>query len=415
MALNFNILRSVLSEPFFISSAEAEKLTALVAGLFTPNLEFERMTPEERAALASVHTVSAASSDTVQRIGVISMRGVLSKYDSMCAAGMESYGRMIRAFDANPDIDAIVMDIDSPGGTVTGTEELAATIKAASKPVVAFVNGMAASAAYWIASSCRKIIAGTDTAIVGSIGVMSTWADLRGYYAQQGIVIRDIYAPQSNNKNSESRAAADGNFKPIQDHLSVLADKFHATVRANRPLVAADQLTGSTYFAKDVVGTLVDEIGNFDAALVSAAALAAPSPSASHTNSSINMSQKANHYAALAAAAGVEAFESADGSITLTADQAAAVDSSIGTAIGAFSKIQGQQKESQATVTKLQDDLTQANARIAELEKQLDHAPGAASATVTPSADGTKSEGRGASNFGEALANATEYLNTQNQ
>lgn len=413
MVLNFNIIRSVFSEPFYISSAEAEKLTALVAGLFTPNLEFERMTAEERAALASVHTIAASGTDTVQRIGVVSMRGVLSKYDSMCAAGMESYGRMIRGFDADPEIDAIVMVIDSPGGTVVGTEELGATVKATSKPVVAFVNGMAASAAYWIASSCDKIIAGTDTALVGSIGVMSTWADLRGYYAQQGIVIRDIYAPQSKDKNSESRAAADGNFKPIQDHLSVLAEKFHATVRANRPLVAAEQLAGATYFAKDVVGTLVDGIGNFDMALASAAALAAPA--SSHTNSSTNMSQKTNHtYAALAAAAGVEAFESADGSITLTADQAAAVDSQIGTAIGAFSKISVQQKESLASIIKLQDDLTQANARIEELEKQLDNAPGAEAAAVITQADGIKTEAKGASNLGEALANAQEFLNSQN-
>lgn len=411
MAINFNILRSVLSEPFFISSAEAEKLTALVAGLFTPNLEFERMTPEERAALASVHTVSASGSDIVQRIGVISMRGVLSKYDSLCATGMESYGRMIRTYDADPNIDAIIMDIDSPGGTVAGTEELAATIKAASKPIVAFVNGVAASAAYWIASSCRKIIAGTDTAIIGSIGVMSTWADLRGYYAQQGIVVRDIYAPQSKDKNSESRAAADGNFKPIRDHLSVLADKFHATVRANRPLVAADQLTGSTYFAKDVVGTLVDEIGNFDAALAGAAFLAAP-PAISHTNSPIDMSQKTNHtYAALAAAAGAEALESADGSITLTADQAAAVESSIAIALGAAGKLpdlQAQLKTAQASETKLQEELQASSDRIAVLEQESQAGPGAASATITPPADGAKGASA-VTDFASALEEARKY------
>lgn len=209
MVLNFNILRSVLSEPFYISSIEAERLTALVAGLFTPNIEFERMEPEERAALASIHSVSVADTDTIRRVGVISMRGVLSKYDSMCSVGMESYARMIREFDVDPEIDAIVLNIDSPGGTVAGTEELGAAIKGATKPVVGFVNGMAASAAYWLCSACRKIVAGTDTSIVGSIGVMCTWADMRGYYAQQGIVIRDIYAPQSGDKNSETRAAAD--------------------------------------------------------------------------------------------------------------------------------------------------------------------------------------------------------------
>lgn len=412
MALNFNILRSVLSEPFFISSAEAEKLTALVAGLFTPNIEFERMTPEARASLASVYNVSGGSgSATDQRIGVVSVRGVLSKYDSLCAAGMESYSRMIRNFDADPDIDAIVVDIDSPGGMVAGTEEFGAAIKAASKPVVAFVNGMAASAGYWIASSCRRIIANNTTAIVGSIGVMSSWADLRGYYAQQGIVMRDIYAPQSKDKNSEGRAAQDGNFKPIQDHLAVLADKFHATVRANRPLVSLDQLTGSTYFAKDVVGTLIDEIGNFEAALATAASLAAPKSTNTNQNQ-FNMSQKANNtYAALAAAAGIDALESADGSITLTSEQASAVESSIATALGAVGKLPGLQaqlKTAQASETKLQGELQAATDRIATLEKEAQAGPGAASATITPPADGAK----GASaitDFASALEEARKY------
>lgn len=404
MILNFNLLRSVLAEPFYLSNTEAEKLTALVAGLFTPNVEFERMTPEERAALASVHTIIPASgSGTTRRIGVITLRGVLSKYDSMCAAGMESYGRMIREYDADPEIDAIVLNIDSPGGTVAGTEELGATIRAATKPVVAFVNGMAASAAYWIASACRKIVAGTDTSIVGSIGVMCTWADMSGYYAQQGIVIRDIYAPQSGDKNSETRAAADGNLKPMQDHLAVLAEKFHAVVRANRPLVTVEQMTGSTYFAKDVVGTLVDTIGNFEEALSIAASLA--TPSAPKTKSTTRNMSKLN-YAALAAAAGVAAFESADGSITLTAEQAAAVESHI----GAFSAIKTQQEE----VSKLQQELKEKDTQIAELREQLDNAPGAESAAVSAPADGTKMEVSGASNFGEALAHAIEFVNSQN-
>ncbi len=403
MVLNFNILRSVLSEPFYISSIEAERLTALVAGLFTPNIEFERMEPEERAALASIHSVSVADTDTIRRVGVISMRGVLSKYDSMCSVGMESYARMIREFDVNPEIDAIVLNIDSPGGTVAGTEELGAVIKGATKPVVGFVNGMAASAAYWLCSACRKIVAGTDTSIVGSIGVMCTWADMRGYYAQQGIVIRDIYAPQSGDKNFETRAAADGNLKPMQDHLSVLAEKFHAVVRANRPLVTVEQMTGSTYFAKDVVGTLVDTIGNFEEALSIAASLA--TPSAPKTKSTTRNMSKMN-YAALAAAAGVAAFESADGSITLTAEQAAAVESHI----GAFSAIKNQQAE----VSKLQQELKEKDKQLAELREQLDNAPGAESASVSAPADGTKTDVAGAANFGEALSNAIEFVKSQN-
>jgi ClpP class serine protease len=68
----------------------------------------------------------------------------------------------------------IVLNFDSPGGSITGVHELANTIKAVNKPTVAYVAGMAASAAYWLAAACDQIV--TDaTAELGSIGVIGVW------------------------------------------------------------------------------------------------------------------------------------------------------------------------------------------------------------------------------------------------
>jgi ClpP class serine protease len=68
----------------------------------------------------------------------------------------------------------VVFSFDSPGGSVTGVHELANTIKAVDKPTVAYVAGMAASAAYWLAAACDRIIADA-TAELGSIGVVGVW------------------------------------------------------------------------------------------------------------------------------------------------------------------------------------------------------------------------------------------------
>jgi ClpP class serine protease len=74
---------------------------------------------------------------------------------------------------ANDDVKSIVLEIDSPGGEVTGVSEFAEMVFAArgTKPIVAYVGGDGCSAAYWIASACEHIVV-ADTAIVGSIGVV---------------------------------------------------------------------------------------------------------------------------------------------------------------------------------------------------------------------------------------------------
>jgi ClpP class serine protease len=82
------------------------------------------------------------------------------------------------------------LDIDSPGGTVAGTPELAAAVSALDqkKPVYAFSSGLMASAAYWIASQARAIYA-TPSAQVGSIGVVQAVVDRSAAINAAGIKV----------------------------------------------------------------------------------------------------------------------------------------------------------------------------------------------------------------------------------
>ncbi len=79
---------------------------------------------------------------------------------------------------ADPAVKAIVLDIDSPGGEVTGVDELATAIRSmnAEKPIVAYGTGTVASAAYWIAAACDQVVI-SKTSAVGSIGCMATILD----------------------------------------------------------------------------------------------------------------------------------------------------------------------------------------------------------------------------------------------
>jgi ClpP class serine protease len=90
------------------------------------------------------------------------------------ATSVEVLATDIQAAIDNPAIARLVLDLDSPGGQATGIAELAALIHASPKPVIAYVDGMAASAAYWIAAAADSIIL-SSTALVGSIGVVASY------------------------------------------------------------------------------------------------------------------------------------------------------------------------------------------------------------------------------------------------
>jgi capsid assembly protease len=118
---------------------------------------------------------------------VVSVRGVLARYADQINGECQDQGRSaehlqrdLLAVAGNPRVKRIVLRIDSPGGTVAGTAETGAVIRqisASGKLVVAFVDGMAASAAYWLASQADEIVMGGPTTEVGSIGVITAHVD----------------------------------------------------------------------------------------------------------------------------------------------------------------------------------------------------------------------------------------------
>lgn len=113
-------------------------------------------------------------------VAVIPLRGVVAHRmggmsEMSGAMSTERFSGMFRQALGDDSVSAIVIDIDSPGGTIAGVTELAAEIYAARgrKPIVAHVNALAASAAYWIASAADRIES-TPSGQVGSIGVITS-------------------------------------------------------------------------------------------------------------------------------------------------------------------------------------------------------------------------------------------------
>lgn len=119
--------------------------------------------------------------------GVISHRAGTLK-ESSGGTSTERFGAALRQAVADPGISAIVLDVDSPGGTVSGVPELAADLFRARgrKPIVAVANALAASAAYWVAAQADELVV-APSAQVGSIGVMSAHTDVSKALEMRGI------------------------------------------------------------------------------------------------------------------------------------------------------------------------------------------------------------------------------------
>jgi capsid assembly protease len=203
------------------------------------------------------------------RVAVIPVQGPIFRRadlfsDISGATTVESLAKDFNAALSNPDVKAILLEIDSPGGEVAGINEFAGMIHAArgKKPVVAYADGLAASAAYWIASAADEIVC-EPTAILGSIGVVSTVPNPAARSA------REIQFVSSQSPNKRPDPNTDAGRATIQGLVDSLAAVFVSTVARNRGVseetVVSDYGRGGVLVGqKAVEAGLADRLGTFE-------------------------------------------------------------------------------------------------------------------------------------------------------
>jgi signal peptide peptidase SppA len=127
--------------------------------------------------------------------GVLCQRGGIDADTSEPLTSTARLARAIQAAAADPTIGAIVLDVDSPGGSVYGLSELADAIYAArsAKPTVAIANSCAASAAYWAASQAGELYCAPGGE-VGSIGVKALHTDVSAALQKSGVAVTELAA-----------------------------------------------------------------------------------------------------------------------------------------------------------------------------------------------------------------------------
>jgi ClpP class serine protease len=199
---------------------------------------------------------------------VCDLIGPITKYDGLCHMGVKSKLEYLIQADSDPSVIAHILRIDSGGGEAYASKTFSDGLNKLSKPVFAFVDGMAASAAYWIASSCQLICAASQMDRVGSIGTYVTIADYREWFLQQGIKHTEIYALKSTDKNADYLSAIDGDTSRLQSIVDTYNQFFLDHIILSREELSLNQGawdTGLMFFSPEAkeIG-LIDMIADFD-------------------------------------------------------------------------------------------------------------------------------------------------------
>lgn len=202
-------------------------------------------------------------------VGVIPIAGPIFRHASMFtrlsgATAVSDLAADLKALADDESVKSILLSIGSPGGEVAGIEEFAAYIRQADgkKPVLAYVDSQAASAAYWIASAARSIHA-SQTSSVGSIGVVMVYRDTRKALERAGVSDIEIVSSQSPRKRPDPTTEVGRS--QIQERVDDLADIFVGAVAKNRGVKPSAVLTkfgkgGEMIASKALNAGMIDSI-----------------------------------------------------------------------------------------------------------------------------------------------------------
>ena len=168
---------------------------------------------------------------------------------------------------ADPGVRAVVLDIDSPGGTVAGMTELAAELRAqrgGAKPIVAVANSLAASAAYWLASQADEVVVSPSGA-VGSVGVYAVHQEASRMLDEMGITTTIVSAGPHKTEGNEFEPLTPEARADLQARVDASYDQFLADVAAGRRVsvdkVSADYGGGRVLSARAALAAgMVDRV-----------------------------------------------------------------------------------------------------------------------------------------------------------
>ncbi|PIN74059.1 signal peptide peptidase SppA [Candidatus Woesearchaeota archaeon CG10_big_fil_rev_8_21_14_0_10_45_16] len=170
----------------------------------------------------------------------------------------------------DPQIEAIILEINSPGGSAVASDEIAEAIKQSEKPVIAVIREVGASGGYWIASATDHIIA-NRMSITGSIGVTSSYVEFGGLFEKYGVGYERLVSGKYKDIGTPYRELSDDERALMQQKIDTIHSFFVEEVVRNRNLdeeAVRKLATGEIFLGVEAQQKgLVDQLGNIGTAL----------------------------------------------------------------------------------------------------------------------------------------------------
>tara|TARA_R110002020_G_scaffold2230_4_gene10439 strand:- start:9708 stop:11378 length:1671 start_codon:yes stop_codon:yes gene_type:complete len=282
--------------------AIVEFIQLKVEGLSLSSEEINDLTNNDsslKSELFSNESTGDSESSTGNKVAVLPIHGTISHRMNLMSSmsggiSTEALGKEFASLVDNPEVGTIVLDIDSPGGAVSGIEELGDQIfKARDKVhIVASANSLAASAAYWLGSQAHEFVV-TPSGEVGSIGVIAVHESNFKAQEKEGRDITIIKAGKYKADNSPLEPLSEEAHAAIQERVDERYDTFISAVSRGREVTMNEVMAqfgeGRVVGAKSaVLKGMVDKVETLDETIARMVSKQLPETSNEQVNSAVN-------------------------------------------------------------------------------------------------------------------------------
>lgn len=192
---------------------------------------------------------------------------VAGSADGILSSGVSSKDivNLVEKADKNPSVKAIILEINSPGGSVIATKEIGDAVKRAHKPTYSLIREVGASGGYWIASATDKIIA-DELSVTGSIGVLSSYVEFAGLLERYNMTYQRLVSGKYKDMGSPFKEMTTDERELLMQKILKIHEYFIKEVAANRKLDVEHVrklATGEFYLGSEALELgLIDALGN---------------------------------------------------------------------------------------------------------------------------------------------------------
>ena len=265
-----HILHALHCEPWLISAEMHIQLCEIVDA----HISGKAHAPDGRAEQFEQGAGKAKPYEVVGNIGIVQLVGVIGKRIGMMERSsgvmdVDDFTTNLQAALDDDRVEGIIMDVNSPGGTITGVPEAADMVAYAAeiKPIVAFTDSLMASAAYWISAGASGIVS-SQSASIGSIGVYSSILDSSMAYRMAGLERQLFKAGKLKAIGTDGVPVSQEQKDYMQARVDQLYGWFTSSVIEGRGRIQEGTMEGQTFFSPEAqTRGLIDMVGDMDVAL----------------------------------------------------------------------------------------------------------------------------------------------------